>query len=332
MQRFLTSTKKVKVAFLKALRLVAEMEHTACNLCGSDDVLPVFSASDRLFSNEEVFQVVRCRTCGLEYVNPRPSMSNMSAYYPADYLSFCRSRGIFRFLNTIVLASQARFIAKAVGKPQATVLEVGCATGRLLKQIQDRSDYKVIGVDTDKDSVDVATRLLGVQCIHGTLDDAGFPDNIFDAVIIKHTLEHTHNPTEVLQEANRVLRSGGKLFLWVPNKDGWAARLFGRYWSGYDLPRHLYTFGVDTLSRMVERAGFEINNLNCYSVTNIWIHSVLFFAKEKKIPHFIRALISVRNPLLIGCFLLPSIFASLLQRGSRLRLVCHAVKKEERSQ
>jgi len=43
----------------------------------------------------------------------------------------------------------------------------------------------------------------------------------------------------------------------IPNAASYVARLCGRYWSGYDLPRHMTLFTPTTLRRALAQAGFN---------------------------------------------------------------------------
>jgi hypothetical protein len=56
----------------------------------------------------------------------------------------------------------------------------------------------------------------------------------------------------------RWLAPGGLLIVEVPNAGGAGGRLFGRYWSGLDFPRHLVHFTPATMTAMVERAGGRV--------------------------------------------------------------------------
>jgi SAM-dependent methyltransferase len=74
---------------------------------------------------------------------------------------------------------------------------------------------------------------------------------------MRQSLEHAHCPLDVLHEAQRILRTGGRLLITVPNFDSCAARWFGPSWFGLDVPRHLTHFTPRTLESMLYRAGFE---------------------------------------------------------------------------
>ena len=54
------------------------------------------------------------------------------------------------------------------------------------------------------------------------------------------------------------LAPGGLLIVEVPNAGGLGAALFGRAWSGLELPRHLSHFTPETLERTVRKAGGRV--------------------------------------------------------------------------
>jgi SAM-dependent methyltransferase len=50
-------------------------------------------------------------------------------------------------------------------------------------------------------------------------DDLPFPDGWLDYVLSSHVLEHFYDPIGALQEWQRVVRSGGYLFMIIPHRD-----------------------------------------------------------------------------------------------------------------
>ena len=87
---------------------------------------------------------------------------------------------------------------------------------------------------------------------------APFPPGSFDLVTAFHVLEHVPDPVAMLRRMLAWLAPGGLAVVEVPNAGGAGARLFGRAWSGLDLPRHLWHFSPATLGVAVERAGGRV--------------------------------------------------------------------------
>jgi SAM-dependent methyltransferase len=55
------------------------------------------------------------------------------------------------------------------------------------------------------------------RIVNSTGESLPFPNESFDVVYSANVLEHTQNPEQVLREALRVLRSGGQLYMEMPN-------------------------------------------------------------------------------------------------------------------
>ena len=54
--------------------------------CGGSDTELLYEMSDWYMGLAGCFRQVRCRACGLTYVNPRPGPTAIGAYYPSAYL------------------------------------------------------------------------------------------------------------------------------------------------------------------------------------------------------------------------------------------------------
>jgi len=53
------------------------MEHVNCNLCDSKE--------HKIFKKINDYQLVKCKQCGLVYLNPRPSQQEIKKEYSAEY-------------------------------------------------------------------------------------------------------------------------------------------------------------------------------------------------------------------------------------------------------
>jgi ubiquinone/menaquinone biosynthesis C-methylase UbiE len=85
-----------------------------------------------------------------------------------------------------------------------TILDIGAGTGRatsLLKAL----GFKAVGIDTSPIALKLAKE-HNQLVIHGDAYHTGFPDNMFDAVISLHVLEHLTNPERAIKESVRVSR------------------------------------------------------------------------------------------------------------------------------
>jgi len=79
----------------------------------------------------------------------------------------------------------------------------------------------------------------------------------YDLIILRHVLEHTHHPVHLLKYLSERLAEDGTVYIEVPNLDSACAKIFGKYWKGYYVPRHIFHYTIDSLTELVKRAGLE---------------------------------------------------------------------------
>ena len=62
------------------------MELVFCDLCHSNQSDVMVKQGDLLLEvSRDLFTIVKCRNCGLVYLNPRPSKDLLASHYPTDY-------------------------------------------------------------------------------------------------------------------------------------------------------------------------------------------------------------------------------------------------------
>jgi hypothetical protein len=64
-----------------------------------------------------------------------------------------------------------------------------------------------------------------------------------------------------MRKLARWIRPGGYLALSVPDADCYEFRLFGSRWYALHLPNHLYHFTARTVSRLLEAAGWKVEQM-----------------------------------------------------------------------
>lgn len=238
------------------------MESVNCNLCGADDTVLLYRGHDRLTGVAGEFTLVRCRHCGLVYLNPRPTPEEIGAFYPPEYDPFLpaiedepsRFRRLDRRFRQF---RQCREVMRYANRP-GQMVDVGCATGTFLEGMRQRG-WQVQGVELTPWAASYARQRLGLDVFTGTLEAAGFSASSFDLVTMWDVLEHVYNPWQTLQEIRRILKPGGWFVFSIPDVDCVEARWFGPYWVGWDIPRHLHLFSQDVIKRMLSENGLQFH-------------------------------------------------------------------------
>jgi methionine biosynthesis protein MetW len=121
-------------------------------------------------------------------------------------------------------AARPDFAAIAAWIPQgASVLDLGCGDGSLLRYLKETRKVRGYGVEISDANI-VACIRNGVNVIQGDLDSglSGFESNAFDFVLLSQTLQATRHTEPLVQEMLRVGREGIVSF---PNFGYWRNRL-----------------------------------------------------------------------------------------------------------
>jgi SAM-dependent methyltransferase len=215
-----------------------------CLICGSTAIRDLYIQNG--------YRIVRCAACGFAFVSPTPTPAELASYYAHSY--------------TVPLERDAgnpeRHAARIDGlerwQPRrGRLLEVGASYGHSLAEAR-RRGWQVAGVELAPAAARYARERWGLAVFAADLLDAPFADASFDAAIMWHVLEHTHDPVAQLRRLYMLLRRGGVLGLRVPNAASFGARLAGRLWVWISPPAHLWYFSPTTLPRLLVRCGFEV--------------------------------------------------------------------------
>jgi SAM-dependent methyltransferase len=274
------------------------METISCPLCGNRDVVVVARHRDRLLGIEGEFTTTRCTNCGLHYLNPQPTQEELARYYPEAYEPYLAgtdgmSCNLKRLSVEYGLSKRCRVVSHR--KTGGRLLEIGCANGLFLNAMRQRGNWEVQGVDISPHAVEAARKRFGLDVFQGSLHEAGFAAGAFDVVAMWDVLEHVHDPATTLGEVRRILAPDGMLVFRLPVLDTWERRCFGRYWAGWDAPRHLTLFSRHTLGLMLMRSGFRVTEMACISGSYLtFVLSVRFWARDHlpaRMQNWLRALL-----------------------------------------
>lgn len=230
-----------------------ELVEVACPGCDS-----------RLFediANEFGITISRCRECRLVYTRT-PHPDSQAHYLVAEKEYVAKYGAVFRgeapHPRDRNYAEQLRLLERF--RPPGDLLDIGSHCGFFLRRARERG-WRTTGVEPSPVSACLAREQFNLDVKAGSLEEARFPSCSFDVVTLIDVLEHVENPRPLLAEVARVLRSGGLVFVKVPNlryvltKYHVLRRVPGVVLDAFDAREHVVHYSRDTLARMLERSG-----------------------------------------------------------------------------
>jgi len=133
-------------------------------------------------------------------------------------------------------------------KPGDTILDIGCGTGAIMKQLS--AKYRVVGIDMSPLAVEYS-RKRGLTDVF-LMPVQEFPRDRYDVktVILLDVIEHIDDDIDVLRHAREIMAADGRVIITVP--------AYQWLWSSHDLANHhKRRYTASTLRSALDKAGLE---------------------------------------------------------------------------
>jgi SAM-dependent methyltransferase len=287
------------------VRAAASARQGDCITCGASLDQHVISVFDTRFGIEGDYEIWRCSKCGLEQIFPVPVPSQLKALYETYYNFGGESGTVYTRLRQNFFASPLYRLwiwldgdisfhgRKGVGK----LIDIGCNEGRGL-EIYARNGFEVQGQDLSETAAAAARRRGFV--VHTRALDGLNPPAPYDVAVLSNVLEHAPGPRQMLLDVRGLLSARGRLWISCPNSQSWLRRLFGAYWINWHAPFHIAHFSPQTLTALLNSAGFAEVEIR-QATPAVWVSMSIIarmFAKEGRPTR------DLRNPLLVMVLML----------------------------
>ncbi|MDJ0753738.1 MAG: methyltransferase domain-containing protein [Ardenticatenaceae bacterium] len=307
------------------------MKHVACNFCGQDRPEMFFTGRDYWYGVGGKFTLQKCSNCGHIYLNPRPTQEEMFRFYPDEYEPYTNYHEMKDRLNQLQNAyfiyKQVRFVSKFL-KPGQKVLEVGCSTGEFLYALREKG-FEVEGVEPNQTAAAIAQQHYKLVVHNQYFEDCQFEKGAFDAIVMWNVWEHLDDPRQGLRQISSIVKDGGTFIMNVPNPDAIEAKIFGRFWAGWDIPRHLNIFSAQHLVQLFADCRWQVKKIRGFG-GRLWLFRLSWSHWKKnapKTPFFTPFLTKLVDSRLAALIFTP--FFMLLEQLNRSSIMGLVAVKEQ---
>ena len=246
-----------------------------CGICGHTRG-ETYVVREMMLGTRDEFHYVQCAECAcLQLVDPPVDWTR---YYPESYHAFqtpprrtglrssfrqmrnegtfAGARGAARILARVAPypVHDAHLWFETMGATKRTrILDVGCGSGTLLRDLRDAGFEFLLGVDPLIPPAVVAEsrgliRRVSLDELHGE----------FDVIMMHHSLEHIPDQVGTMRAAAALLPAGGWCLVRVPTSDSWAWETYRKHWVQLDVPRHFFLHSIESLTRLGVCAGLRL--------------------------------------------------------------------------
>jgi SAM-dependent methyltransferase len=123
-----------------------------------------------------------------------------------------------------------QMIARWAKLEDARVLDAGCGVGMYTAQFHARYTPHVEGIEYEYERAQEA-RTTTPHAVVAAAEHLPYPADYFDTILSHETLEHVQDDRAAVQEMVRVLKPGGRVVIFVPNR-WYPFETHGHYWRG----------------------------------------------------------------------------------------------------
>ncbi len=196
--------------------------------------------------------------------------------------SYYRQMSLYKYRTVIEMI--------LVGSPK-TVIDMGCGNNILIRSLAEfRPDIECFGIDVSKNELE-----YGIQQesqVHflraDILDGVPFRDGSIDAILSSDVIEHLDYPGQLLQEAGRLLKTGGRFVVTCPHSESITQHMLRlmrpalreKWLSGDEILHPEFCFietmhpgvhrvegyGKDSISRLAQGSGMTLGGTKTHGV------------------------------------------------------------------
>ena len=227
----------------------------SCYCCGKKD--------EEVISFKNGLRIVKCKNCGLVYVNPRLSDEDYKKVYDKHYWFERQKGGDQKSLPErkdmnlkAALQDKIKFIQRFKG--EGSLLDIGCSDGALV-EAAGRNGYRAMGIEINLELVKYAKKIYHKRkFLYGNLKELKLEQNTFDVVSLFDVIEHYLDPIEELREIYRIMKREGILIIDTITTDDPVFQSNPSGWTHMRPFQHIYLFNKALIRRLVEKMNFKI--------------------------------------------------------------------------
>lgn len=268
-----------------------------------------------VFSVSEIYDLMKCDSCGLKFIQPRTGEELEVDEYWDDV-----NEAVYQQASVIEeMYKKYTKIIKKLSPPNNKLLDVGSGAGIFLNIAKD-AGFNIIGIEPSERAVEICNKQFAIDANCGLLDaDDSLPRD-FGVISAWDVIEHVTDPLSFLNACREHLIIDGLLLLETPDEGCLIRKIIhatAKVTGGkMDLrPRiyyhhHRYYFTKKSMTILLQRAGFKdieifegrtmyekvLSKMKLYGV-----YSDIHLRFIKYIVHFMRLAPFAKNKMIVVC-------------------------------
>lgn len=155
---------------------VSKMAERKCHICCSNQLAYLY--------RKKGFDIYKCLCCDVQFIDPLPTLEQISDYYSNQYTSFYIRKKRYKMKRAKELVDSFTRVKKP-----GTLLEIGASAGFVLNEAK-KKGWEVYGLDLAEDGIQYAKKEFGIEIMKAHLQDVNFTCGKFDLILMYDVIEH----------------------------------------------------------------------------------------------------------------------------------------------
>lgn len=231
------------------------MDEIRCIFCKTE--------SDHVVIEENGYKGRKCPQCGLIYISPRPSSSEIANLYSHDNAHISAESHVSAEFSKRLYAKEHLTIIRTYVKSGA-LLEIGAGAGYFLDEAR-KIGFEPHGLEFNPVQASHIRDTLKIPCEESPVNKTIFGGKRFDVIYHCDVISHFFDPISDFKKINEVLKDESLLIFETGNL-GEVDQVYFKYFQLFQYPDHLFFFSTDNLVALLEKTGFDLVAMYRYSI------------------------------------------------------------------
>lgn len=245
-----------KTLLILKKKLWGSVASKTCPLCRKEKLQYLFVCEGHRYRE--------CKSCGLICPGNSSEAATNRHFYESEY--YQNLADILPSLEQARLGVYRKFFLETGASQTQKLLDVGSGCGEFLLLAQ-QAGWEAYGIEPSPEAYEKARRCGLDRVLCGSLDQADYPKNFFDAITLWNVLDCLPDPVAGLEKIRGWLRPSGVIWIRTPNAAFHHIIYRGYYffkpilekmgWKNAPTVFHRSNFRAKTLKRLLQDFGFE---------------------------------------------------------------------------
>jgi SAM-dependent methyltransferase len=234
-----------------------KFEEVNCPLCNSNSPVHIVGADGQ-------GNVGQCEECSLVYAYERatvPVLKALYKYYVPSNLTNSEIRKSQEITRPAELNDDLDSIECYVER--GNLLDIGASSGDFLVYGRIRG-WKVEATELSDLCAEFMANFLEIPVHHGDILDIELEKGKYNAISLRHSVEHLKDPIEELKALHRALSDDGILLVTTPEH----AKDLELIKENHMLPLHIVNYTRETLELLFSKTGFRMTSYESQDTGN----------------------------------------------------------------